>query len=46
MPLVADLPADGASAMAYVCRNYACQLPTADPAVLGRLLSASPQASR
>jgi uncharacterized protein YyaL (SSP411 family) len=46
MPVVADFPADGGRAMAYVCENFACQLPTADPAVLGRLLAAPPQAAR
>jgi uncharacterized protein YyaL (SSP411 family) len=38
LPFLKDLhPTDGKPA-AYVCRNYACQIPTADPRVLARLL--------
>ena len=40
MPFVADLPeATGDRATAYVCENFVCQLPTSDPAVLGKLLT-------
>lgn len=38
VPLLAHRPLlDGAPA-AYVCRHFACQVPTADPAVLGEQL--------
>jgi uncharacterized protein YyaL (SSP411 family) len=38
MPLLAAMqPLDGRAA-AYVCENFTCQLPTADPAELQRLL--------
>ena len=40
VPLVADFPAENpASATAYVCENFVCQLPTGDPAVLAKLLT-------
>jgi hypothetical protein len=40
--VVADLPADAsAGAMAYVCENFVCQLPTREPAALGKLLEAA-----
>ena len=32
-------PVDG-KATAYVCRDYACELPVTDPAALGRQLDA------
>ena len=35
---------DGA-ATAYVCENFACQLPTSDPAQLGRLLDQAGKAA-
>ncbi len=39
VPIVRDLPAEKpGQAMAYVCRNFTCQLPTRDPAVLARQL--------
>jgi uncharacterized protein YyaL (SSP411 family) len=39
LPVLADLPAGlPSAATAYVCENYACQLPTSDPAVLARQL--------
>jgi len=34
IPLLADRPQLGGVATAYVCRNYTCQLPTTDPAVM------------
>lgn len=43
LPLVADLPeiADD-TAIAYVCENFTCQLPTSDPEVLAKLLTGKP----
>ena len=38
LPVVADMTAIGGQATAYVCENYACQLPTADVAAFERLL--------
>src|SRR5262245_355955 len=41
IPLLEDRrPVDG-QPTAYVCRNYSCELPTADPAALGRQLERS-----
>jgi uncharacterized protein YyaL (SSP411 family) len=40
VPFVADLPRDpGGTAIAYVCENYVCQLPTRDPATMVQLLT-------
>ena len=40
VPFVADLPRDtGGTAIAYVCENFVCQLPTRDPATLVQLLT-------
>jgi hypothetical protein len=40
VPLIAEFPAeDPAGATAYVCENFACQLPTSDPAALVKLLT-------
>jgi uncharacterized protein len=38
IPAVADMAAPEGRATAYVCENYACQLPTGDVAVLAQLL--------
>jgi uncharacterized protein YyaL (SSP411 family) len=39
MEVVADLPEiERDAATAYVCHNYVCQLPTSDPAALGKQL--------
>lgn len=39
LELVRDLPPDKpGSAMAYVCENFVCQMPTSDPDTLARLL--------
>jgi hypothetical protein len=38
LPTVAAMAAREGKTMAYVCENYACDLPTNDPAKLGRLL--------
>lgn len=38
LPFVAGLPALDGRATAYVCENYACQLPTQDPTLLARQL--------
>src|SRR5262249_42730222 len=40
VPLVADKRALGGAATACVCEQRACDLPTADPAVLARQLAA------
>jgi len=37
-PLVAGYSSDGDSAIAYVCANFSCELPTSDPGELGRQL--------
>ncbi|MFF3639966.1 thioredoxin domain-containing protein [Streptomyces sp. NPDC002564] len=39
LPLLADRPLLGGRPAAYVCRNFVCDAPTADPAVLAGLLS-------
>lgn len=39
LPLIAEKPAEGRTAVAYLCRNYACQAPTSSPQELGRELS-------
>jgi len=38
IPLLADRPAAGGRATAYVCRNYACDAPVTDAAALGTQL--------
>jgi uncharacterized protein YyaL (SSP411 family) len=38
IPSVADMTAIGGQATAYVCEDYACQLPTADVAAFRQLL--------
>jgi uncharacterized protein YyaL (SSP411 family) len=38
LPTVADMTAIGGQATAYVCEDYACKLPTADPAAFAQLL--------
>lgn len=40
MPLLADRTLLAGRATAYVCRNYACQMPTTEPAELERQLAA------
>jgi uncharacterized protein len=37
-PIVADFPDGDGPATAYVCVNFACQLPTEDPTILRRML--------
>jgi uncharacterized protein YyaL (SSP411 family) len=40
LPILADLPSgEPANATAYVCENFACQLPTSDAAVLAKQLA-------
>ncbi len=39
LPIVADLPAEGGAATAYVCVNFACRLPTEDPRTLAKMLT-------
>ncbi len=47
VPFIAGLPDEtNGTATAYVCENFACQLPTKDPVVLARLLDRSPVSSR
>ena len=38
IPLLADRPAPGGRATAYVCRNYNCDAPVTDAAALGTRL--------
>ncbi|MFD7827272.1 thioredoxin domain-containing protein, partial [Kitasatospora sp. NPDC059803] len=38
VPLLADRPLVGGAPAAYVCRHFACEAPTTDPAVLGERL--------
>jgi uncharacterized protein YyaL (SSP411 family) len=40
LPVVADLPAEGGAAAAYVCVNFSCRLPTDDPTILAKMLTA------
>jgi uncharacterized protein YyaL (SSP411 family) len=40
MPLLQDRGAVEGHATAYVCRNYACELPVTDPLALARQLDA------
>jgi uncharacterized protein YyaL (SSP411 family) len=46
VPLLADRPAVDGLATAYVCRGFACDAPTTDPAVLAAQLSAAVVATR
>jgi uncharacterized protein YyaL (SSP411 family) len=39
VPLLAQRPLVGGAAAAYVCRNFTCELPTADPEQLAQQLS-------
>ena len=41
IPLLADKQLLDGKPTAYVCRNYACQLPTSDPQALARQLAAA-----
>jgi uncharacterized protein YyaL (SSP411 family) len=43
LPFLNGMMMSGSKATAYVCQNYACQLPTTDPTVLGELLSGEKQ---
>ncbi|WP_051970010.1 thioredoxin domain-containing protein [Kitasatospora azatica] len=43
VPLLADRPLLGGAPAAYVCRHFACEAPTADPAELARKLGAGRQ---
>ena len=38
LPIISSMSMIGGKPTAYVCENYACQLPTADPSELSRLL--------
>jgi len=38
LPLVATLRQQNGNATAYICRNYTCNAPTTDPAIMQRLL--------
>lgn len=38
LPVIATMGKSGGKATAYVCENYACKLPTADPAKFAELL--------
>jgi len=42
LPFVAGAHRIHGQATAYICENYVCKLPTADPAVAARLLDAKP----
>ncbi|MBD0677038.1 hypothetical protein, partial [Streptomyces sp. CBMA156] len=41
VPLLADRPLVGGAPAAYVCRHFACDAPTTDPAVLAEKLGAA-----
>jgi uncharacterized protein YyaL (SSP411 family) len=41
IPLLRDRPAVDGKATAYVCRNFACRLPTTDPSVLASQLGSA-----
>ncbi|MFH8379450.1 thioredoxin domain-containing protein [Kitasatospora sp. NPDC018058] len=41
VPLLADRPLVGGAPAAYVCRHFACDAPTTEPAVLGERLGAA-----
>ena len=43
LPFVASAHRIGGKATAYICENYACRLPTSDPAVAARLLDSPPR---
>ncbi len=38
LPLVANLRQQNGNATAYICKNYTCNAPTTDPAIMQRLL--------
>jgi uncharacterized protein YyaL (SSP411 family) len=40
LPFVEPMSRKDGRATAYICENYVCQLPTADPAVAAKLLDA------
>jgi len=40
LPLVATLRAQNGNATAYICKNYTCNAPTTDPAIMQKLLLA------
>jgi uncharacterized protein YyaL (SSP411 family) len=42
LPLVASMTRKQGRATAYICENYVCNLPTADPKVAARLLDGKP----
>ena len=42
IPIVSSLQQIAGNPTAYVCENYACQLPTADPSVLKAMLTGAP----
>jgi uncharacterized protein YyaL (SSP411 family) len=44
LPVVADMSRRDGRATIYICENYLCRLPTADPATAARLLDARPTA--
>ena len=46
IPYVTDRPMVDGEATAYVCVNYACQLPTTDAATLTKLLSEAPPTAK
>jgi uncharacterized protein YyaL (SSP411 family) len=43
LPFIAGMKPSTGTATAYICENYACQLPSSDPAVISRLLEQSPR---
>jgi uncharacterized protein YyaL (SSP411 family) len=43
LPFLARTRPKQGRAMAYICENYVCNLPTADPQVAARLLDSKPQ---
>ncbi|WP_162002475.1 thioredoxin domain-containing protein [Streptomyces sp. CB01881] len=45
VPLLADRPLVAGAPAAYVCRHFACDAPTTDPAVLAERLGARPEAA-
>ncbi len=42
LPLLANVTRKQGRATAYICENYVCNLPTADPQIAARLLDGSP----
>ena len=45
LPYLEGMQMTGDQATAYVCQNYACQMPTSDPVLLGKMLSGDAQPS-